>query len=178
MAALAIALGFLGIGIFCWLMFSAAIYALPFAVGVAVFLYTQQAGAGAFGAILLGGIAGAFVLVIGRTVFSLVRSPILRIAVALVFVIPAAVAGYSATVGLSSLAVPTTGFQHAFAIVGALAVGVTAWLRLAASPPTIASGAHQAPQRPSPQEADRQTLLPHRRPLRMSSRTGARNFGL
>lgn len=54
MLALAISLGFPGIGAFCWLTFVAAIYALPFAVGVAVFLYTQQAGAGTPGAILLG----------------------------------------------------------------------------------------------------------------------------
>ncbi len=43
MLALAIFVGVLAIGVFCWLMFTAAIYALSFAVAVFVFLYTQQA---------------------------------------------------------------------------------------------------------------------------------------
>lgn len=174
MLALAIPLGFLGIGVFCWLMVAAAIYALPCAIGVSVFLYTQQAGAGPLGAIVLGFMAGAVVLVIGRAVFALVRSPILRIAVALVFAIPAAVASYSMTLGLSGLAVPSDNFQHAFGILSAVAVGATAWLRLAASAPAIAAAEHDPSEQPRPYEAG-QTLLPLRRPLRSSSRAGARN---
>jgi hypothetical protein len=163
-----------GIGVFCWLLYSAAIYALPLLVGLTIFFHAEQAGAGTLGAIVLGFGTGVLVLIAGRTVFSLVRRPILRVAVALIFAIPAVVAGYSTTLGLSSLAVPSAGFQHAFAIAGALAVSVTTWLRLAASPPAIASGAHHAPEQPNPQEVDRQTVLPRRRPLRISSRSGAR----
>ncbi len=100
----------------------------------------KQAGAGALGAILLGVVAGAFVLVIGRTMFLLVRSPILRVAVALVFAIPATVAGYSTTSVLFGLAGATEGWCVAFGIIGAIAVGATAWQRLAAIPPSMAVG--------------------------------------
>jgi phosphate starvation-inducible membrane PsiE len=177
MLALAIPLGLFGIGIFCWLMFAAAVYALPCAVGVSVFLHAQQAGAGALGAIVLGVLAGAIVLVIGRAVFALVRGPILRVAVALIFAVPAAIAGYFMISGLSGLAVPSAGFQHAFAILGAIAVGITAWLRLAAAPSDMAWEGHHPPEQPFRQEAGRQTVPPDRRHLRVSSRTGARSSG-
>ncbi len=90
MLTLAVSLGFLGIGIFCWLMFAAAIYALPCAVGLSVFLHAQQAGSGALAAIVLGFLAGAVVLVIGQLVFSLMRNPVLRATLALIFAVPAA----------------------------------------------------------------------------------------
>jgi hypothetical protein len=57
MAALAI---LAGIGVFCWLLYSAAIYTLPFLVGAFVGLHAEQAGAGPLGGILTG-------MEIGRT---------------------------------------------------------------------------------------------------------------
>jgi hypothetical protein len=135
MLALAIPLGFLGIGVFCWLLYSAAIYALPVAVGLLIFFHTEQAGAGVPGAILLGLAAGAIVLAVGKTALSLARSPFLRTAIALIFAIPAAATGYFTTSGLFGLTGATGGWRVVFAIIGAIVVGATAWQRLATMPP-------------------------------------------
>jgi len=135
MLALGIVLNIIGLGFFCWVLFTLAIYALPFFVGMTAGLYAHGAGAGPFGAIVLGLLAAAFTLVIGQTIFSLVRTPILRIAVALMFAVPAALAGYYATFGLSGLSITPDPWRQVFAVIGAVVIGVTAWARLAACPP-------------------------------------------
>ena len=101
MAALAI---LSGIGVFCWLLYGAAIYALPFLVGAFVGLHAEQAGTGPLCGIVLGIGAGALVLVVGRAVFAQARGPVLRVSIALVFAGPAALTGYSATSILFGLA--------------------------------------------------------------------------
>ncbi len=140
MLALGIVLNIIGLGFFCWVLFTLAIYALPFFVGMTAGLYAHGAGAGPFGAIVLGLFAAAFTLVIGQTIFSLVRTPILRIAVALMFAVPAALAGYYATFGLSGLTMTSDPWRQVLAVIGAVVIGVTAWARLAASPPGGPSG--------------------------------------
>ena len=140
MLALGIVLNIVGLGFFCWVLFTLAIYALPFFVGMTAGLYVQGAGYGPLGAIGLGIVAAAFVLVIGQEIFSFVRTPILRIAVALIFAVPAALAGYYATFGLSGLTMTSDLWRQVFAVIGALAIGGTAWTRLAASPPDMPSG--------------------------------------
>ncbi len=134
MLALGIVLNIIGLGFFCWVLFTLAIYALPFFVGMNAGLYAYGAGAGPFGAIVLGLLAAAFTLVIGQTIFSLVRTPILRIAVALMFAVPAALAGYYATM-------TSDPWRQVFAPIGAVVIGLTAWARLAASPPGEAGAA-------------------------------------
>lgn len=133
--ALGIVLNIVGLGFFCWVLFTLAIYALPFFVGMTVGLYAHESGTGPLGAIGVGIVAAAFVLVIGQTVLSLVRMPILRIAVALMFAVPAALAGYYATFGLSGLTMTSDPWRQVFAVIGAIVIGATAWTRLAASPP-------------------------------------------
>jgi hypothetical protein len=140
MVALGIVLNIIGLGFFCWVLFALAIYALPFFVGMTAGLYAHQTGTGPLAAIGLGIVAAAFVLVIGQTIFSFVRRPVLRVAVALIFAVPAALAGYYATFGLSGLTMTSDLSRQVFAVVGALAIGVTAWTRLAASPPGMLAG--------------------------------------
>lgn len=135
MLAVGIVLNIVGLGFFCWVLFTLAIYALPFFVGMSAGLYANGAGAGPFGAIILGLLAAAFTLVIGQTIFSFVRTPILRILVALMFAVPAALAGYYATFGLSGLTMTSDPWRQVFAVIGAIVIGATAWARLAASPP-------------------------------------------
>lgn len=135
MLALGIALNIIGLGFFCWVLFTLAIYASPFFVGMTVGLYAHESGIGPLGAIGLGIVVAAFVLIIGQTIFSLVRTPILRIAVALMFAAPAALAGYYATFGLSGLTMTSDIWRQVFAVIGAVVIGATAWMRLAASPP-------------------------------------------
>ena len=124
-----------GIGVFCWLLYGAAIYALPFLVGAFVGLHAEQAGAGALGGIALGIGAGVLVLIVGRAVFAQARGPALRVAIALIFAAPAALAGYSATSMLFGLASASAGWRQAFATLGAMAVGGIAWQRLASTLP-------------------------------------------
>jgi hypothetical protein len=135
MLALGIVLNIVGLGFFCWVLFALAVYALPLFVGMTAGLYAHESGIGPLGAIALGIVAAALVLVIGQTIFSLARTPILRIAVALMFAVPAALAGYYATFGLSGLTMTSDVWRQVFAVVGAVVIGATAWARLAASPP-------------------------------------------
>jgi hypothetical protein len=140
MLALGIVLNIIGLGFFCWALFTLAIYALPFFVGMTVGVYAHESGTGPLGAIGLGIVVAAFVLVIGKTIFSLVHTPVLRIAVALIFAAPATLAGYYATFGLSGLAMTSDLWRQVFAVIGAVAIGATAWSRLAASPPDTPGG--------------------------------------
>jgi hypothetical protein len=133
MLALGIVLNIVGLGFFCWVLFTLAIYALPFFVGMTAGLHAHESGAGPFSAIGLGIVAAAFVLVIGQTIFSFVRTPILRIAVALMFAAPAAFAGYYATFGLAGLTMTSDVWRQVLAVIGAVVIGATAWARLAAS---------------------------------------------
>src|ERR1700751_1074571 len=136
MAALAI---LAGIGVFCWLLYNAAIYTLPFLVGAFVGLRAEQAGAGPLGGIVLGIGAGVLVLIVGRALFAHARGPVLRIAIALVFVVPAALAAYAATSMLFGLASTSEGWCQALAIIGAMAIGIIAGQRLAATLPLSAT---------------------------------------
>jgi len=144
MAALAI---LAGIGAFCYLHYDAAIYALPFLVGVFVGLHAEQAGAGPLSGIALGIGAAVLVLVIGRALFSRTRGPVLRVSIALVFAAPAALAGYSATSTLFSLASAPEGWRQAFGILAAMAVGAIAWQRLAATLPPASDDNQRAQHR-------------------------------
>jgi hypothetical protein len=56
---------------------------------------------------------------------------VIRTAIALAFAVPAAMAGYHAALGLAQLGVPAELWQQAFGVIGAVAVGATAWARLA-----------------------------------------------
>ena len=59
--------------------------------------------------------------------------------IALAFVVPAALAGYHATHGIVTHTMPSEAWQVVFSIIGAIAVGATAFMRVtamaAAAPP-------------------------------------------
>jgi hypothetical protein len=132
------------IGLFCWLLFMLAVYALPLFVGAAAGLWAHGIGAGLVGGLFVGGIAASAAVIIGQLVFAFSRPLWLRLSVALLFAAPAAVAGYAATHGMAKHLVPTEGWQIAFSIIGAAAVGVTALLRLAGMAPPEISAGHRA----------------------------------
>ena len=69
MLALGLLLNFAGIGLFCWLIFTLAVYALPFFVGLYVFMLALHSGAGVLGAPLVGIAAGGMTLAIGQIAF-------------------------------------------------------------------------------------------------------------
>src|SRR6266478_1256696 len=121
--------------------FALAVHALPVLVGLAAGLAAYQTGSGEFGAFLVGLIAGAFTLAAGQIAVAAFRSPVIRTAIALVFAVPAAMAGYHAALGLAQLGVPAELWEQAFAVIGAVAVGATAWARLALpNPPETGPG--------------------------------------
>ena len=119
-----------GIGLFCWLLFTLAVYALPFFVGLTVGLAVYHGGAGVVGAPVVGFVVGALTLVVGQFAFAVVKLPALRGAFAFLFAAPAAIAGYHATLGLSQIGVPSLFWREAFAIFGAMFVGCTALVRM------------------------------------------------
>jgi len=93
MVIIGILLNIVGLGTFCWALFALASHALPFFVGMTVGFYSFQVGAGPFGAIVVGFVAGSTTLVVGQFAFSVARSPIVRLVVGLLFALPAARAG-------------------------------------------------------------------------------------
>ncbi len=130
MLIIGLAFSVFGIGFFCWLLFTLAVYALPFFAGVNVFLAAFHSGAGVIGAIVVGVLAGGATLAIGQIVFATVHVPIIRALIALLYAAPAAVAGYYATLGLSQIGVPSETWRVIFAAVGSAVVGGTAWARM------------------------------------------------
>ncbi|MCC8430093.1 hypothetical protein LJ725_14045 [Reyranella aquatilis] len=136
MLALAIVLSIVGLGFFCGLLFRLAIYALPTFAGLAAGLAALHSGAGVGGAITVGLLVSGAILTLGQFVFAATRTP-LRAIVALIYVVPAAIAGYQVSFALAGLGMPGSVWQAAFAVVGAVVSGCTAFARLAllASPP-------------------------------------------
>jgi hypothetical protein len=131
MLALGLVLNTVGIGLFCWLIFTLAVYALPFFVAVNAGMLAFHRGTGVVGASIVGIAAGAVTLAVGQTAFSIARSLILRAAIAAVFAIPAAVAGYHVVLLLmSQIGVPSMAWREVFACLGAVFIGGTAWTRL------------------------------------------------
>ena len=94
MLALGLVLNTVGIGLFCWLIFELAVYALPFFVAVSIGTMALHSGAGVVGALLVGMASGALTLALAQVAVAVSRSFILRIAIATAFAVPAAIAGY------------------------------------------------------------------------------------
>ncbi|MDH2347743.1 hypothetical protein [Bradyrhizobium sp. SSUT77] len=128
--ALGLVLNILAIGLFCWVIFALAVYALPFFVALSVGMWAFRHGAGVFGALLIGIASGALTLAAGQVAVAFSRSLTLRVAIATAFAVPAAIAGYHVMFALSQIGVPSLAWREAFACVGAVCIGGTAWARL------------------------------------------------
>jgi hypothetical protein len=131
MLIIGLVLSVFGIGFFCWLLFILAVYALPFVAGLTAGLAAYHSGAGIAGAIIVAIIAGGVTLTLGQVAFATVRSPLIRGAIGLLYAVPAAIAGYNGTLGFAQMGIPSKAWCVAFAVVGAVAVGGTAWARMA-----------------------------------------------
>ena len=112
-----------GVAFFCWLLFTLAVYSLPFFAGLSAGLAAFHSGSGVIGSIIVGMLAGGATLAIGQIVFATVRMPLLRAAIGLLYAVPASIAGYHATLGLAHIGVPSEGWRETFAVVGAILVG-------------------------------------------------------
>ena len=131
MLIIGLVLSVFGIGFFCWVLFILAVYALPFVAGLTAGLAAYHSGAGIAGAIIVAIIVGGVTLTIGQIAFATIRSPLIRGAIGLLYAVPAAIAGYNGTLGFAQMGIPSEAWRVAFAMVGAAAVGGTAWARMA-----------------------------------------------
>jgi hypothetical protein len=125
-----IVLSVFGLGFFCWLLFTLAVYALPFFAGLTAGLTAFHSGSGVVGALIVGVLAGAATLAIGQIAFATVRTPLIRATIGLLYAVPAAIAGYHATLGLAHVGIPSEGWRDAFAVLGAVLTSGTAWARM------------------------------------------------
>lgn len=130
MLILGVLLNIVGLGIFCWALFALATHALPFFVGITVGIHSFHAGAGPFGAIVVGFVTAGFTLAVGQFAFAVARSLIVRLVIGLLFAIPAARAGYDVTIAVAQFGIAQEWWREAFAVGGAIIVGGTAWARL------------------------------------------------
>ena len=159
MLAIGLVLSILGIGLFCWLIFTLAVYALPFFIGLTAGMAAFHSGGGVIGALLVGIVVGALTLGIGQISFAVVRPLVLRATIAAAFALPAAIAGYHAVLGLSQIGVPSLVWREVFAWIGALFIGGTAWgqMTVFAEPfPLRPSGTSQSEPQPVLTAATRQ----------------------
>ncbi len=145
MIILGIILSIAAIGFFCWLLFTLAVFVLPFFAGVSLGLWAYHTGAGWLGAIFVGLVGAALTLGVGQFLLIVVQPLWARLLIALIFVAPAALAGYHGTHGVVKHAMPSETWQIMFSIVGAVAVGATAFMRVAGLAAAAPSG--QGPAR-------------------------------
>lgn len=120
------------VALLCVLAYTLAIYALPFFVGLAAAQFANQTGSGLVGAGLVGLFSAGVAFGILAVLFETIRSPVIRLILALVFAAPAAVAGYALVYGITKEAVPSEIWRQIFCIVGGGFVGLSALARLAA----------------------------------------------
>jgi hypothetical protein len=131
MLALRLLLNTVGIGLFCWLIFTLAVYALPFFVAINAGIWGYHGGAGVLGTPLVAVAASGMTLAIAQIAFAMTRSMILRAVIAAVFALPATFAGHHVVVlAMAQIGVPSQAWQEVFACAGAVFIGVTAWTRL------------------------------------------------
>ena len=119
-----------GIGALCALICRLAVDALPAFVACTAGFWAYGTGAGPIGASMVALLAGVGTLAAGRFVFSSTRNGVVRLLVALLFAAPAAFTGYNVVFGLAHLVMESDGWQHVFAGMGALIIGLTAAVRL------------------------------------------------
>ena len=131
MIVLGIIVSIAAIGTMCWLLFNLAVFALPFFIGLNAGIWAYGTGADWLGGILIGLIAAGLTVAVGQGLLMLVRPIWARLLIALTFVAPAGVAGFYATLGIVKHMMPSETWQIIFSVVGAVALGVTAFLRVA-----------------------------------------------
>ena len=121
----------LGLGVLVYLLFTLAVYALPFFVAVTVGMYVHDTDAGLIAAFVSAFFAGAITLIAGQIAFATIRSVPVRLAIGALYAAPAGIAGYHAIKGLSEIGGAGETWTLVFAWIGAIVVGATAWARIA-----------------------------------------------
>ncbi|KIZ33998.1 MULTISPECIES: hypothetical protein [Rhodopseudomonas] len=128
------------IAVLCCLLFTLAIYALPALGGVAAGMWAYETGAGLPGSALVGLVGAGLVFGLAQFLILFARPMWVKLAVALAFVAPAAIAGFHATHGIVKHLMPSESWQIAFSVIGAVAVGITAFVRMTSMAPPGPAG--------------------------------------
>ena len=115
----------------CVLAYTLAVYALPFMLGMEAARLAYASGSGLIGAGLVGLVVGAAAYGLLVVLFMVVRTPILRLAVVLVFAAPATIAGFALVHGITRDAVPSDIWRVIFCLIGGGVTGLSALMRLA-----------------------------------------------
>ena len=121
----------LGLGVLVYLLFTLAVYALPFFVAVTVGMYVHRTDAGLISAFASAFFAGAITLIAGQIAFATIRSVPIKLAIGGLYAAPAGIAGYHAIKGLSEIGGAGDTWTLVFAWIGAIVVGATACARIA-----------------------------------------------
>ncbi|AYM82181.1 hypothetical protein H009_17958 [Agrobacterium tumefaciens str. Cherry 2E-2-2] len=122
------------IGATCVAAYALATYALPVMIAIAAARVAYSTGAGLIGAGIIGLIVGVASFRLLACLSVTLRSPTLRLAVALVFTIPAAIAGYALVYGVTREAIPSELWRQVFCMAGGVCTGMSALARLANHP--------------------------------------------
>jgi len=112
------------------LMLNLILYALPFAVGLAAAHWASAAGHSIALSIFMGTGAALLTMLLARLALGFARSPVQLAIIGLAFALPAAFAGYHASLGLWALFAPPGSLTHILASLAALGFGALAWVRL------------------------------------------------
>ena len=124
-------LSVLGLGFMVYVLFTLAVYALPFFVAVTVGMHVYDTDAGVLAAIAAAFVSGAVTLLAGQIAFATIRSVPVRLAIGALYAAPAGIAGYHAIKGLSEIGGAGETWTLVFAWIGAVVLGGTAWARIA-----------------------------------------------
>lgn len=124
-------LSVLGLGFMVYVLFTLAVYALPFFVAVTVGMQIHDSEAGLLAAIAAAFISGAVTLLAGQIAFASIRSVPVRLAIGALYAAPAGIAGFHAIKGLYEIGGAGETWTLVFAWIGAVIVGGTAWARIA-----------------------------------------------
>jgi hypothetical protein len=119
--------------ILCVVAYTLATYALPLMLGFAAARFAYHTGAGLIGASFIGLIAAVAVFGLFAVLFAKLRSPILRLILAMIFAAPAALAGYALAHGMTHEAMRSAIWRQIFCFIGGALVGLSALMRLAGS---------------------------------------------
>lgn len=115
----------------CSLAYMLATYAVPFFFAVMATRFAFATGAGYIGAGVVGLFAGVASYGFLAYLYTTLRSPGLRLAIALLFAVPAAIAGFALVPGVAREAVPSEVWRKIFSLIGGAFVGLSALARLA-----------------------------------------------
>ncbi|MEM8992200.1 MAG: hypothetical protein AAF882_17910 [Pseudomonadota bacterium] len=124
-------LSVIGLGFMVYVLFTLAVYALPFFIAMTVGIYVFESDAGVVAAIIAAFISGAITLLVGQIAFTTITSTRIKLVIGALYAAPAGVAGYHAIKGLSEMGGAGETWTLVFAWIGAIVVGATAWARIA-----------------------------------------------